>query len=92
MSASSRAALLLTAVESFTLDEAATILDETPEEVEAAIVDAQRAIESELVSRVLIIEDEPIIALDLENLVTELGHEVVATARRRQRGGEARRI
>jgi CheY-like chemotaxis protein len=30
------------------------------------------------VSRVLIIEDEPIIALDIENLVTELGHEVVA--------------
>jgi DNA-binding NarL/FixJ family response regulator len=29
---------------------------------------------------VLIIEDEPIIALDLENLVTELGHHVVGTA------------
>ena len=80
LSAAPRAALLLTAVESFTLDEAATILNETPEEVERAIVDAQRTIESELVSKVLIIEDEPIIALDLENLVTELGHEVVATA------------
>jgi CheY-like chemotaxis protein len=80
LSAAPRAALLLTAVESFSLDEAATILDQTPEEVERAIVDAQRTIESELVSRVLIIEDEPIIALDLENLVTELGHEVVATA------------
>jgi CheY-like chemotaxis protein len=80
LSAAPRAALLLTAVESFTLDEAARILDESPEEVERAIVDAQRTIESELVSKVLIIEDEPIIALDLENLVTELGHEVVATA------------
>jgi CheY-like chemotaxis protein len=80
LSAAPRAALLLTAVESFTLDEAATILNETPEDVERAIVDAQRTIESELVSKVLIIEDEPIIALDLENLVTELGHEVVATA------------
>ncbi|MGA9796471.1 MAG: response regulator [Rhizomicrobium sp.] len=80
LAAEPRAALLLTAVESFTLDEAATILDETPEDVERAIVDAQRTIESELVSKVLIIEDEPIIALDLENLVTELGHEVVATA------------
>ncbi len=80
LSANSRAALLLTAVESFSLDEAATILDETADEVEASIVDAQRAIESELVSRVLIIEDEPIIALDIENLVTELGHEVVAKA------------
>jgi CheY-like chemotaxis protein len=80
LSAAPRAALLLTAVESFTLDEAAAILNEAPEEVERAIVDAQRTIESELVSKVLIIEDEPIIALDLENLVTELGHEVVATA------------
>jgi CheY-like chemotaxis protein len=80
LSAAPRAALLLTAVESFSLDEAAAILSQTPEEVECAIVDAQRRIESELASRVLIIEDEPIIALDLENLVTELGHEVVATA------------
>jgi CheY-like chemotaxis protein len=80
LQAAPRAALLLTAVESFSLDEAAAILNETPEEVERAIVDAQRTIESELVSKVLIIEDEPIIALDLENLVTELGHEVVATA------------
>jgi len=80
LSAQRRAALLLTAVESFTLEEAGAILDESPDEVESAILEAQRAIESELVSRVLIIEDEPIIALDLENLVTELGHEVVATA------------
>jgi CheY-like chemotaxis protein len=75
-----RAALLLTAVEAFSLEEAAFILDETAEEVERAIVDAQSMIDRQLASRVLIIEDEPIIALDLENLVTELGHKVVATA------------
>lgn len=80
LSASKRAALLLTAVESFSLEEAAAILDEAPEEVERAILDAQRSIEEELVSTVMIIEDEPIIALDLENLVSELGHKVVATA------------
>jgi len=75
-----RAALLLTAVESFNVEEAGIILGDTPENVERAIVEAQHAIERDLASRVLIIEDEPIIALDLENLVTELGHEVVATA------------
>ena len=80
LSASKRAALLLTAVEAFSLEEAAFIIDETPEEVEAAILDAQKTIDSQLASRVLIIEDEPIIALDLENLVTELGHKVVAIA------------
>ena len=80
---SKRAALLLTAVESFNLEEAAFILDETPEEIERAITEAQRNIDHQLTSRVLIIEDEPIIALDLENLVTELGHKVVGTANSR---------
>ena len=80
LSASKRAALLLTAVEAFSLEEAAFIIDETPEEVEAAILGAQKTIDSQLASKVLIIEDEPIIALDLENLVTELGHRVVAVA------------
>ena len=80
LSASKRAALLLTAVEAFSPEEAAFIIDETPEEVEAAILGAQKTIDTQLASRVLIIEDEPIIAMDLENLVTELGHKVVATA------------
>ncbi len=80
LSATKRAALLLTAVEAFSLKEAAFIVDESPEEVEAAILGAQKTIDSQLASKVLIIEDEPIIALDLENLVTELGHKVVAVA------------
>jgi CheY-like chemotaxis protein len=80
LSASKRAALLLTAVEAFSPEEAAFIIDETPAEVEAAILDAQKTIDGQLASKVLIIEDEPIIAMDLENLVTELGHKVVATA------------
>lgn len=80
LSANKRAALLLTAVEAFSLEEAAFILDESPEEVEAAILGAQKTIDNQLASKVLIIEDEPIIALDLENLVTELGHRVVAIA------------
>jgi CheY-like chemotaxis protein len=75
-----RAALLLTAVEGFSLEETGHILDEDAEEVERQILDAQRTIDKQLASRVLIIEDEPIIALDLENLVTELGHNVVGTA------------
>ncbi len=80
LTAAKRAALLLTAVEAFSPEEAAFIIDESPEEVEGAILDAQKTIDSQLASRVLIIEDEPIIAMDLENLVTELGHKVVAVA------------
>ncbi len=80
LSANDRAALLLTAVEGFSLSEAGQILGEDSSSVERSIVEAQRAIEKQLASRVLIIEDESIIALDLENLVNELGHKVVGTA------------
>jgi CheY-like chemotaxis protein len=80
LSSADRAALLLTAVEGFSLNEAGKILGESPEEVEQAIVQAQHSIERQLASRVLIIEDESIIALDLENLVAELGHKVVGAA------------
>jgi len=80
LSANKRAALLLTAVEAFSLEESAFIVDESPEDVEKAILDAQKTIDSQLASKVLIIEDEPIIAMDLENLVSELGHKVVAVA------------
>ena len=75
-----REALLLTAVEGFSVAETATILDCTPTEVDEAIVAALRAIDDDLASRILIIEDETIIALDLESLVRETGHQVVGIA------------
>ena len=84
LDAQKRAALLLTAVEGFNLNEAAFILEESVDAVERAIVDAQHLIDRQLVSRILIIEDEPIIALDLKNLVTELGHKVVGIASTRK--------
>ena len=75
-----REALLLTAVEGFTFEEAASILGVEPERVQELVLDAQRALESSLATEVLIIEDEPIIALDLEMLVQELGHQVQGVA------------
>jgi len=80
LDAQKRAALLLTAVEAFSLDDAAFIVGESAEEVERSIEDAQTVIDDLLASRILIIEDEPIIARDLDNLVTELGHTVVGVA------------
>lgn len=77
---SNREALLLTAVEGFSPRETARILGKTEDEVELEVVEAQQAIDKQLASRVLIIEDESIIALDLENLMTELGHEIVGIA------------
>jgi CheY-like chemotaxis protein len=71
---------LLTAVEGFSLTEAAAILDLSTQEVEEAIAQAQQGIEKSLATSVLIIEDEAVIALDLENLVQELGHSIAGTA------------
>ncbi len=80
LAACARSALLLTAVEGFSMTEAAQVLQEAPEDVEAQILEAQEAIERRLASRILIIEDEAIIALDLESIVTGLGHEVAGIA------------
>jgi DNA-directed RNA polymerase specialized sigma24 family protein len=75
-----RQAFLLTALEGFTIDEAAQILDDNTEGVRGLIARAQRDIEAELATEVLIIEDEPVIAADIEALVLDLGHRVSAVA------------
>jgi CheY-like chemotaxis protein/DNA-directed RNA polymerase specialized sigma24 family protein len=75
-----REALLLTAVEGFSVPEVAKILDWSESDVEQAINAALKSIDRDLESRVLIIEDETIIALDIENLVTEMGHKVTGIA------------
>jgi CheY-like chemotaxis protein len=75
-----REALLLTAVEGFSVPEVATILDWSESDVEQAIAAALKSIDRDLESRVLIIEDETIIALDIENLVAEMGHKVTGIA------------
>jgi CheY-like chemotaxis protein len=76
----SRQAFLLTAMEGFTLSEAARILGVSFEAVEGLILTAQREIDDELATDVLIIEDEPVIAADIQALVEELGHTVCGMA------------
>lgn len=73
-------ALLLTAIEGFSLPDAAIILGEEPAAVEQKLAQARQAIAEAIRSRVLIIEDEPIIAMHLEQIVQDMGHEVVGTA------------
>jgi CheY-like chemotaxis protein/DNA-directed RNA polymerase specialized sigma24 family protein len=85
----SRQAFLLTALEGFTPSEAAQILDADFEEVERLIGEAQSEIDAELATDVLIIEDEPVIAADIEALVRELGHTVVDIAATRREALEA---
>jgi DNA-directed RNA polymerase specialized sigma24 family protein len=76
----SRQAFLLTALEGFVPSEAAQILDTDLSDAEQLIAQAQREIDAELATDVLIIEDEPVIAADIEALVKELGHRVVDVA------------
>ncbi|TBW40389.1 response regulator [Siculibacillus lacustris] len=76
-----RQAFLLTAVEGFDSLQAADILAVTPAEVSMLIDVAGREIGAQVSSTVLVIEDEPIIAMDLEALVAGLGHRVVGNAR-----------
>ena len=76
MAPRSRQAFLLTALEGFTPSEAAQILGADFDEVSALISEAQAEIDAELATDILIIEDEPVIAADIEALVKELGHRV----------------
>jgi CheY-like chemotaxis protein len=85
----SRQAFLLTALEGFNPSEAAQILDTSPAEIEHLIAAAQAEIDAELATDVLIIEDEPVIAADIEALVKELGHRVVDIAATRAEAVEA---
>lgn len=85
----SRQAFLLTALEGFTPSEAGQILDEPFEAVERLIAQAQSEIDAELATSVLIIEDEPVIAADVEALVGELGHRVIDVASTRDQAARA---
>lgn len=75
-----RQALLLTTVEEFSIEEAAEIMDISPDEVAELASEAIREIERDSATGVLIIEDEPLISMQLEDIVRSLGHEVVGTA------------
>ena len=78
-----REALLLTTIEDFSEAEAAKILDSTIADVAAEIAQARTAIGESLRSKVMIIEDEAIIALDIKSIVESLGHKVAGIARTR---------
>ncbi|HKT86614.1 MAG TPA: response regulator [Novosphingobium sp.] len=75
-----RQALLLTTMEEFSREETARILGIEVGDVDRLVNQAIAEIENESATNVLIIEDEPLISMQLEGLVTELGHTVVGTA------------
>lgn len=76
-----RQAFLLTAVEGFTAEDAAQVLDTDLPGVLELLDEASRQIAQQIATDVLIIEDEPLVAMDLENIVASLGHRVTGVAR-----------
>lgn len=75
-----RQALLLTTVEDFTEAEAAEIMGTAEADVGALVREAITEIDRESATSVLIIEDEPLISMQLEDLVRSLGHDICGTA------------
>jgi DNA-directed RNA polymerase specialized sigma24 family protein len=76
-----RQAFLLCAVEGFSPAEAAEVLSVDVGRVDELIDLAGREIAAQVATDVLIIEDEPMIAMDLESIVEGLGHRVTGVAR-----------
>lgn len=75
-----RQAFLLAALEEFAPVDIAEIMGTSETGAKELLDVASREIAAQIAARVLIIEDEPLIALDIENLVTEIGHDVVGIA------------
>lgn len=88
---SSRQALLLSAVEGFSVPEVAEILQSSSDDVEQKIDEARAQIVDMIRSKVLIIEDEAVIALHIKSIVTGEGHEVMGIARTRTEAVEMTR-
>ena len=76
-----RQAFLLMALEEFDTDQAAAILGVSADKVKQLVDQSGRELASEIATDVLIIEDEPLIAMDLEALAEGLGHRVTGVAR-----------
>ncbi len=83
-----RQALLLTTLEDFSAAEAGEIMNLSAEQIESLVAEAVAEIDKESVTQVLIIEDEPLISMQLEDLVTSIGHSICGTAATRTQAQE----
>jgi CheY-like chemotaxis protein len=80
--------LLLTTVEDFSSGEAAEIMGVSESDVGQLVQEAVDEIDRETTTSVLIIEDEPLISMQLEDLVRSLGHDICGTAATRTQAQE----
>ncbi|WEX78101.1 response regulator [Sinorhizobium numidicum] len=78
-----RQAFLLIAVEGFSPSEAAEIMAVDQGAFSKLLASASEEISRQVTTDIMIIEDEPLIAMDIEDMVTSLGHRVTGIARTR---------
>lgn len=78
-----REALLLNTIEEFDILAVAEIMHIDESEADHLLSVARREMEDAISGRVMIIEDEAIIAMDLESVVADMGHLVTGVARTR---------
>ena len=76
-----RQAFLLLTLEDFSEDAAAEVLGVDVSELRRLADEAGREMAAEIATDILIIEDEPMISMELESLVESLGHTVAGVAR-----------
>jgi DNA-directed RNA polymerase specialized sigma24 family protein/CheY-like chemotaxis protein len=86
-----RQVLLLVALERFSTADVARILDLSEVEVVKNLEVARQELRRQATTRVLIIEDEPVIAMDIAGIVESLGHEVIGVAARQAEAVELAR-
>ena len=77
----SQIVMLLSAVEDFSETDCAAIIGLSERETRQLLDDAHRFVQERLRSRVLVIEDEGVIALHIRSIMTDAGHSVVGVAR-----------
>jgi len=76
-----RQAFLLVALEGFSEEDSAAILDCDQSTLRSLVEESGRELAAEIATDVLIIEDETFIAMDIEALIESLGHRVIGVAR-----------
>jgi DNA-directed RNA polymerase specialized sigma24 family protein len=84
LTAEHRTALLLMQMEGFSIADVSAILEIAEDQARARFDAARADVDHQLATQVLIIEDEPIVALDLERLVLDLGHGLAGVAATRR--------
>jgi len=80
LSQKQRQLLLLTSLEELPIEAAASVVSLPGKDAEAQLGQARAHLRAGAATDVLIIEDEPVIAMDIEELVQSCGHTVVGVA------------